>query len=210
MRYSVHMVGVGGQGVLLASMVIGTAAMEQGLEVAMSEVHGMAQRGGSVASTLRMGERVLSPLIPKGGADLILGFEPIEAYRALEFASATTYIVTNTHPVIPVTVSMGMDEYPEVEAVIEDMKRLTPRIIPIDATSKAIDAGKAIAANSVLLGAISAVKGFPLKRESMERALMERVPDRFVELNRKAFQLGCDEVMGQMLSIGPDHPVSAE
>lgn len=198
MRYSIQIAGVGGQGVLLASMVIGTAAMEQGLEVAMSEVHGMAQRGGSVASTVRMGDKVVSPLIPRGGADLILGFEPIETYRVLCFGNVDTYIVTNTHPVIPVTVSMGMEEYPDVDMIIDDMRRLTPKVVPIDATSLAIDAGKAIAANSVLLGAVSAIKGFPLPRESMERGLIERVPERSVELNRRAFQLGHDKAKDLM------------
>jgi len=190
MKYNVQMVGVGGQGVLLASMVIGNAAMAKGMEVAMSEVHGMAQRGGSVTSTIRMGEEVISPLIPKGGADLLLAFEPIEAYRSLGFSNEGTYIVTNTHPIIPITVSMGVDKYPEMDEVISALREASGRVIPIDATELAVEEGGAIATNSVLMGAVAAVKNFPISREELLRSLMDRVPKKFSEMNERAFQRG--------------------
>lgn len=190
MRYNVQMVGVGGQGVLLASMVIGEAAMRKGMEVAMSEVHGMAQRGGSVTSTIRMGDDIISPLIPKGGADLLLAFEPIEAYRSLEYANEDTFIVANTHPIIPITVSMGADEYPDLDNIIDKMRSASSRVIPVNATDIAIEFGGAIATNSVLIGAVAAVKGFPLSVEELKESLLERVPEKFRQMNERAFEGG--------------------
>jgi len=189
-RYNIQMVGVGGQGVLLASMVIGETAMRKGMEVTMSEVHGMAQRGGSVTSTIRMGDDVISPLIPKGGADLLLAFEPIEAYRSLEYANKDTYIVANTHPIIPITVSMGADEYPDLDYIIEKMRSASSRVIRVNATEIAIELGGAIATNSVLIGAVAAVKGFPLSAEELMKSLLDRVPEKFREMNERAFQTG--------------------
>jgi indolepyruvate ferredoxin oxidoreductase beta subunit len=197
-RYNIQMVGVGGQGVLLASMVIGEAAMSKGMEVAMSEVHGMAQRGGSVSSTIRMGDDVISPLIPKGGADLLLAFEPIEAYRSLEYANKDTYIVTNTHPIIPITVSMGADEYPDLDHIIEKMRSASSRVIPLNATDIAIEFGGAIATNSVLIGAVAAVEGFPLSAEELKKSLLDRVPEKFRQMNEKAFQGGYQATMDIM------------
>jgi len=194
MIYSVQMVGVGGQGVLLASMAIGGAAMGQGWKVAMSEVHGMAQRGGSVTSTVRIGEEVVSPLIPKGGADLLLGFEPVETYRSLEYANEATYIVTNTHPIFPITVSLGEDQYPDVDLLLERMRSVSRRVLHVDATQLAISVGGAIAANSVLIGAAGAVEDFPIPKHALEEELLKRVPSRHREMNKKAFQMGYEEV----------------
>ena len=196
MIYSVQMVGVGGQGLLLASMVLGGAALSQGWDVAMSEVHGMAQRGGSVTSTVRIGEEVVSPLIPRGGADLLLGFEPVETYRALEYANETTHIVTNTHPIIPITVSMGVDQYPDVNLLLERMKLVNRKVLPVDATALAEKAGGIIAANSVMIGAAGAVEAFPISKGALVKELLERVPLKSQEMNRKAFQMGFEEVRG--------------
>jgi indolepyruvate ferredoxin oxidoreductase beta subunit len=170
------------------------------MEVTMSEVHGMAQRGGSVTSTIRMGDDVISPLIPKGGADLLLAFEPIEAYRSLEYANKDTYIVANTHPIIPITVSMGADEYPDLDYIIEKMRSASSRVIPVNATDIAIEFGGAIATNSVLIGAVAAVKGFPLSVEELKESLLYRVPKKFREMNRMAFRGGYQaaiEIMDQ-------------
>ncbi len=189
MKYSIQIVGVGGQGILFTSVVLGTAAMEQGMSVAMSEVHGMAQRGGSVTSTVRFGDDVMSPLIPRGGADLILGFEPVETYRCLESANSETYIVTNTHPVVPITVSMSDDEYPS-EEIVSLFEELSPRVIAIDATAIAKGVGKAIVTNTVLIGATASLRKFPLPRESLEGALLDIVPQKFAALNMRAFEAG--------------------
>lgn len=194
MRYVIQIVGVGGQGVLLASMVLGTAAMKEGHNVAMSEVHGMAQRGGSVLSTLRMGEGIVSPLAMKGEADMILGFEPVETCRNLPLGNGSTAVVMNADPIYPSTVTAGLDSYPGPEDLLAAMKKVTKNIMTIDATSIAEKAGKAVAANAVMIGAAAAVKGFPLSRETVRSTLLDLVPEKFRELNAKAFDLGYDEM----------------
>lgn len=196
MKYNIQLVGVGGQGVLLASTVLGSAAVREGLEVAMSEVHGMAQRGGSVQCSVRVGRDILSPLIPKGAADLLLGFEPVETARSLYMVNKGSYIVTNITPVVPISVSAGQDSYPPVAEVLSAIRDANPNLISMDATALAVRAGKAIAANSVLIGAISAVKGFPLSREMMLEALLAVVPSRARDINVRAFELGYQEVKG--------------
>lgn len=194
MTYSIQIVGVGGQGVLLASMVVGGAAMADGWEVAMSEVHGMAQRGGSVVSTVRIGRETMGPLIPKGGADLLLGFEPVETYRSLEYANKSTYIITNSHPIIPITVSAGADQYPDINFLLERMRAVNPRVVSLDATGIAKKAGASIATNSVLIGAAAAVESFPVSKRKLEEELLRRVPAQFADLNKRAFQMGYDDV----------------
>ena len=194
MKYNVQLVGVGGQGVLLASAVLGGAAVAEGLEVAMSEVHGMAQRGGSVLCSVRMGQGVISPLIPAGGADLLLGFEPAETYRHLGTVNRDSCIITNVTPVVPISASIGQDAYPPVDEIIAAMRSVSGNVISIDATAKAIEAGKAIAANSVLIGAMSAVKGFPLSPERMLDSLLQLVPAKARDINERAFEMGFDEV----------------
>ena len=190
MKYNIQLVGVGGQGVLLASAVIGNAAVAEGLDVAMSEVHGMAQRGGSVQCSVRLGRGVLSPLIPKGGADLLLGFEPVETCRALYMVNKDSAIVTNVTPVFPISVSAGNEVYPKVEDLLTALRSASGNVVSIDATAKAVEAGKAITANSVLVGAVSAVKGFPLSKERMLSSLLELVPAKAKDINMTAFELG--------------------
>jgi indolepyruvate ferredoxin oxidoreductase beta subunit len=199
MKYNVQLVGVGGQGVLLASTVLGNAAVAEGMEVAMSEVHGMAQRGGSVLCSVRMGEGIFSPLIPKGGANLLLGFEPVETCRVLTTVNKDSYIVTNVTPVIPITASAGQDIYPKIEEILASLRAVSDNVIPIDATAKAIEAGKAITANAVLIGAISAVKGFPLPKPRMVASLLDVVPAKARDINQEAFELGYQAVSSSMV-----------
>jgi indolepyruvate ferredoxin oxidoreductase, beta subunit len=194
MKYNIQLVGVGGQGVLLASTVLGNAAVAEGLEVAMSEVHGMAQRGGSVQCSVRMGKDIYSPLIPRGGADLLLGFEPVETCRAMAMVNKDSQIVTNTTPVVPISVSAGKDTYPHIDEVVTAIRGITPNIIALNATELAVKAGKIITANSVLVGAIAAVPGFPLSKPCMMTSLLEVVPAKAREVNIKAFELGYDLV----------------
>ncbi|MDR2698467.1 MAG: indolepyruvate oxidoreductase subunit beta [Candidatus Methanoplasma sp.] len=190
MRYTVQIVGVGGQGVLLASMVLGTAAMRAGHKVSMSEVHGMAQRGGSVISTLRFGDDVISPLESTGGADLIMGFEPVETCRYLSLGNKGTFILMNLDPVYPSMVAAGFEEYPDIEKLVGSVKARTENLMTLDATKVAISVGKAVAANAVMIGAVAAVKGFPLKKELLKEVLLEIVPERSKDLNSKAFEAG--------------------
>jgi indolepyruvate ferredoxin oxidoreductase beta subunit len=192
MKYVIQIVGVGGQGVLLASMVLGNAAMNSGHNVAMSEVHGMAQRGGSVLSTLRIGNDVMSPLASDGEADMILGFEPAEACRNLMLGNKDTIIVMNMDPIYPSTVTAGLAQYPELKDILAAMTNVTKNIITIEATSIAEKAGKAVAANAVMIGAAAAAKGFPLPKDAVRDSLLERVPEKFRDLNAKAFDMGYD------------------
>ena len=190
MKYTVQIVGVGGQGVLMASMVLGNAAMNSGYKVAMSEVHGMAQRGGSVLSTLRFGDDVISPLEAVGNADLIMGFEPVETVRNLPLANKDSVILMNLDPVLPSMVAAGFEEYPDVEKLKKAVTDVNPNLKTIDATRIAIDAGKAVAANAVMIGAVAAMDGFPLSKEVLLDALKMQVPQKFLDLNVKAFEMG--------------------
>ena len=190
MKYSIQIVGVGGQGVLLASMVLGNAAMEAGYEVAMSEVHGMAQRGGSVLCTLRFGDGVVSPLESVGGADLLMGFEPAETCRNIGLCNKDSQIIMNLDPVLPSMVAAGFETYPEVDDLVASIKKITPNLKTIDATVLAVQAGKAVAANAVMIGAVAAVKGFPLSKDLLRKTLADNVPPKFLDLNLKAFDLG--------------------
>jgi len=192
MKYTVQIVGVGGQGVLLASMVLGNAAMKAGYKVAMSEVHGMAQRGGSVLCTLRFGDDVISPLEAMGGAELLMGFEPVETCRNLTLCSKDTRILMNLDPVFPSMVAAGFEEYPDVEGLVESVRNVSDNLMTIEATRIAIEAGKAVAANSVMIGAVAATKGFPLERNLLKEILLSTVPEKFKELNGKAFDMGYD------------------
>ncbi|HHT74854.1 MAG: indolepyruvate ferredoxin oxidoreductase subunit beta [Methanomassiliicoccaceae archaeon] len=197
MKYNIQLVGVGGQGVLLASTVLGNAAVADGLEVAMSEVHGMAQRGGSVQCSVRMGQDILSPLIPKGGADLLLGFEPAETLRNVTSVDRDSWIITNTSPVIPISVSIGQGGYPPLDDILAALRSVNDHVVAVDATARAVEAGRAITANAVLIGAMTAVKGFPLSKQRVLDALLEAVPAKAKDVNVRAFELGYEEVRGE-------------
>ncbi|WP_400152911.1 indolepyruvate ferredoxin oxidoreductase subunit beta [Candidatus Methanarcanum hacksteinii] len=190
MKYTIQIVGVGGQGVLLASMVLGNAAMKSGYKVAMSEVHGMAQRGGSVLCTLRFGDDVISPLEAEGDADMIMGFEPVETCRYLSLGNKDTVVIMNLDPVYPSMVAAGMESYPKIDELIASARSQNQNVRTLEATSLAIEAGKAVAANAVMIGAVAGVKGFPLDMNVLRETLAENVPQKFLELNLKAFDLG--------------------
>ncbi|MFW5952976.1 MAG: indolepyruvate ferredoxin oxidoreductase subunit beta [Candidatus Natronoplasma sp.] len=190
-RVDLEIVGVGGQGILTSSQVIGAAALEKDLDVYMSEVHGMAQRGGVVVTTVKIGEEVYSPLIGKGDADVILGFEPIETYRAIEQASKKTWIVTNKQPIVPFTVSVGTENYPDVEdKILPSLERSTDKLISLNSEKLAKEAGAAITQNIVMLGGLTATDVLPLTYDDMLRAVENKVPERFVDVNLKAFEKG--------------------
>ncbi|MFA7149760.1 MAG: indolepyruvate ferredoxin oxidoreductase subunit beta [Candidatus Methanomethylophilaceae archaeon] len=196
MKYTIQIVGVGGQGVLLASMVLGNAAMKAGYKVAMSEVHGMAQRGGSVLSTLRFGDEVISPLEAVGGADLIMGFEPVETCRNISLGNRDTEILMNLDPVYPSMVAAGFEEYPDIEDLVAAIKKVSDKVTTIEATSTAVKAGKAVAANAVMIGAVAAVKDFPISKALLKETLSDNVPEKFLDLNMRAFDMGYDAMRG--------------
>jgi indolepyruvate ferredoxin oxidoreductase beta subunit len=185
MRYDIILAGVGGQGVLSVSGIIAAAAMQEGLSVKQSEVHGMSQRGGAVIANLRMGSRpVASDLVPLGCASLILSMEPLESLRYLRYLSPTGAVVTSTDPV------RNIDDYPELERVLEAIRSL-PRFVLVDGERVARQAGSARAANMALVGAASSL--LPLKSETIERCIAARFASKgqnVVGMNLKAFHAG--------------------
>lgn len=183
---NVVMSGVGGQGVLVASDVLVRVAMLAGLDTKKSEVHGMAQRGGSVVSQIRYGEKIYSPLIEKGSADIILAFEKLEAVRYLDFLKPGGIIIINNQQITPLTVFFAKIPYPEdVEAIC---RKKTEQVVKIDGIKIAENLGNLRVLNTVMLGALSNYLQFD--EEHWINAIEKRVPPKTFELNRKAFEAG--------------------
>jgi len=185
---------VGGQGGLTLSRVIASAAVKMGLKVRVGETLGMSQRGGAVISFVRMGEDVYSPLIPEGETDVLIGMEPIEALRAAKYVGPKTVAIVNTRPIKPVPVNLGLEEYPPIEKVIELLSKLSGKVINFDAYEIAKRAGSTRVVNSVMLGAIVALKVLPIPRETILETLLENVPKGTEKINETAFKLGEDKI----------------
>lgn len=183
---NIMIVGVGGQGSLLASKLLGKLFLSRGYDVKVSEVHGMSQRGGSVVTYVRYGDKVYSPIIDKGQADFILSFELLEAARWTEYLKPGGRIVTNTQQINPMPVITGAAQYPQ--GLVEKMRQAGMDVDAFDALSLAEEAGSAKAVNIVLLGRLS--KSFDFSRAEWEQAIRESVPPKFLELNLRAFALG--------------------
>ena len=183
---NIMIVGVGGQGSLLASKLLGHLLMAQGYDVKVSEVHGMSQRGGSVVTYVRYGDKVFSPVIDKGQADYIVSFEILEAARWLPFLKKDGQIVTNTQQIDPMPVITGAAQYPE--NLVEKLKATGAKVDALDCLSLAEEAGSAKAVNIVLLGRLSHY--FDLPEDAWMKSLAANVPPTFLEMNKKAFELG--------------------
>ena len=183
---NVMIVGVGGQGSLLASKLLGRLLLARGYDIKVSEVHGMSQRGGSVVTYVRFGDKVYSPVIDKGQADFIVSFELLEAARWTEFLKPGGKIITNTQQVNPMPVIIGAAEYPQ--NLLEKMRDAGLDVDGLDALSLAEEAGSSKAVNLVLMGRLS--KYFDIPAEDWLAAIEESVPAKFLELNKKAFSLG--------------------
>lgn len=183
---NIMIVGVGGQGTLLASRILGAAVIKAGMDVKVSEVHGMSQRGGSVVTYVRSGKQVASPIITEGQADLILSFEQLEAARWLKFLKIGGKIITNTQSINPVPVIMGVAEYPE--RIIEKISEKGVEVISLDALPLAVESGSEKAVNVVLIGAMA--KNTDIPYEIWEEAVKETVPEKFLDINLKAFKAG--------------------
>ena len=179
-------VGVGGQGTLLASKLLGRLLLSKGFDVKVSEVHGMSQRGGSVVTYVRWGDKVYSPIIDKGQADVILSFELLEAARWTEYLKPGGRIITNTQQINPMPVITGAASYPE--HLEEKISALGIDLDAFDALTLAEQAGSSKAVNIVLMGRLS--KWFDFTEEEWMDALEQSVPPKFLELNKKAFDLG--------------------
>ena len=185
--------GVGGQGVILATEILGKAAIKENFDVVISEIHGMAQRGGAVVSHVRIGPKVYSPTVVEGSADAILGFEPVEVLRSLRYANDQTKIVTSRRFLIPPSVSMGVAEYPSLDQIVEMYRSFTRHITLIDAFRLAEEAGSARTQNIVLVGALAATGVLPLENDTLKACVQERVPAKYLKANLKAFDLGYAE-----------------
>lgn len=193
-EFNIVLAGVGGQGTLLAAEVIGSAAVRDGLNVRVSEIHGMAQRGGAVVSNVRIGEGVLASTVLEGQADVLLGFEPLETVRNLKSASEKTLVIMNTQRIPPTELASKNTKYPSVEEVLAKIHLFTGEVIVIKAADLAKKAGSRLTQNIVLLGALAAAKDFPVSAESVVEVLRELVPKKYVEMNVRAFELGRDSV----------------
>ena len=186
MTKNIMIVGVGGQGSLLASKMLGKLLLSQGYDVKVSEVHGMSQRGGSVVTYVRYGEKVYSPVIDKGTADFIIAFEKLEAARWVPYLKKGGKIIMSTQEIDPMPVIIGAAQYPE--NLVEKMQAVGADVDAIDALDLAMQAGSSKAVNLVLMGRLS--KYFDATEEAWQEALESCVPPKFLELNKKAFELG--------------------
>lgn len=182
-------VAVGGQGNLLASKVLGEAALLANIPVRMSEIHGMAQRGGVVESAVVFGDAD-STIISDGEADVLLGFEPSETLRALNKCNADTVVITNTAPLPPFTVAIGKGTYPDLEAIKELIRNKTARLIAFDARALAKQVGNAMSLNMVLLGSLIQTGIMPVSADHVKEAIRTSTKKAFVDINIKAFEFG--------------------
>jgi indolepyruvate ferredoxin oxidoreductase beta subunit len=182
--------GVGGQGILLASEVLSSVLLKAGYDVKQSEVHGMAQRGGSVVSHIRYGEKVYSPLIEQGTADTVVSFELLEALRYLPFYRRGATVIVNTQKILPSPIAAGMDTYPD--NVLPQLAGRGLSVLPVDAFGIAAGAGEKRAANIVLLGALSAF--LPVGEDLFLKTIEGRVPEKFRAVNMEAFKRGKEAV----------------
>lgn len=182
---NIMIVGVGGQGTLLASRILGNAVISEGYDVKVSEVHGMSQRGGSVVTYVKYGDKVFSPIIDRGEADMILAFEKLEAARALPYLKEGGTVILNDREIAPMPVITGAAEYPD--GLIADIAAKA-KVIAIDALSLSLEAGSAKAVNVVLIGVLA--RSSDISKEVWIQTIKDTVPAKFLELNLKAFELG--------------------
>ena len=182
-------VAVGGQGNLLASSVLGEAALLTGIPLHMSEIHGMAQRGGVVESSLVFGD-AKSTIISDGEADVLVGFEPAETLRALGKCNTNTVVITNLAPLMPFTVNIGQGVYPDLKELQELIRRKTSKLIAFNAAALAKDAGNPLSVNMVLLGALTQTAVLPLSVADVKEAMRTKTKKAFLDSNLKAFDLG--------------------
>jgi len=195
-KINIVLTGVGGHGVITAANILGKAAVKAGINVYVSEVHGMAQRGGTVNCTVRLGN-VSGPLVPSGTADAIISTEPIEVLRYIHYSNKNTKIITDITPVIPFTVSVGTEKYPELENVFQEIEKYG-ELYKIDAVKIAKNAGDIIVKNIVMLGALSALDLLPFKKETLLQTILENIPEKYQDMNKKAFEEGYHTIKKQI------------
>ncbi len=191
MTKNILLTGVGGQGTILAAKMLTIGLMEEGYDVKMSEIHGMSQRGGDVTSQVRYSkEKVYSPVIEKGTADIIVSFEKMEALRSLEYIRPGGTVVVNSEEIPSMTVLTGAEEY--APDVIDEIQKAVEKVVVIDASRLAEELGNVKAANVILLGAL--VKAMGLEDIDWENIIRKNVKEKFIDLNLKAFQVGKEQI----------------
>lgn len=184
-------VGVGGQGNLLASRLLGEALLSMGVPVVVSEIHGMAQRGGVVESSVVMGN-IRSPIVSDGEADILIGFEPAETVRALGKCNQQTIVITNRHPLPPFTVSLGQGKYPPVDELLGKIEEKVDQVISLEGDRLAKEAGNPLSLNMVMLGALIGSGALPIAPERMKETIRTWTKEAFLESNLRAFDLGME------------------
>jgi indolepyruvate ferredoxin oxidoreductase beta subunit len=189
-EFNISIVGVGGQGVILMSELLGNAAIRDGLNVRGSEILGMAVRGGSVSSMIRIGKDVYGPLIPVGKCDVLVGMEPAEALRNISSLSSKGMIILNTESMIPFTVSLGESQYPSLDKIMEKLSQQVSRVVTLNASQIAREASNQQAANIVMLGALFGTGMIPIAEDTIRKEIEVRIPSKLVQVNLKAFSLG--------------------
>jgi indolepyruvate ferredoxin oxidoreductase beta subunit len=189
-EFNVLITGVGGQGVILMSELLGKSAVKDRLKVRGSEILGMAVRGGSVTSVIRIGEDVYGPLIPMGKCNALVGMEPSEALRNIAYLSNSSLVILNTAATVPFTVPLGQSSYPSLEEIIEKLNKASDRIVKLDAAKLAREAGSLLTTNIVMLGALFGTEQLPIKIATIKETIEERFPAKVAPVNIKAFDLG--------------------
>ena len=194
MKLDVVFSGVGGQGVVVLSDIYCEAAMLDGFDVAKAEIHGMAQRGGSISAHVRIGDKVLSPLIERGKSDIIVGFEILETARALPMIKPEGTVVVNMKYIPPNIPSQGSTKQLKAEGLLKLIQDRAHCVFKIDGLGLASKLNNLVIVNTILLGAVSALSEIPVKQESFKQAIASRFKEKYVNLNLKAFQIGRESV----------------
>jgi indolepyruvate ferredoxin oxidoreductase beta subunit len=194
--FNIIITGVGGQGNVLASQILGQMLVQQGYIITIGETYGASQRGGSVMSHIRVSQRdQFSPLIPEGKCDLVVGLEPVEALRVLaKYGNPGVLMLINTRPIYPIDVIAGNASYPELSVLLKKIQRLSRRVWMLNATEIGLELGDPIFSNIVMLGALSALDLLPLHREEFQKAIQELLPSQKLHLNMEAFERGREAV----------------
>lgn len=185
--------GIGGQGIVVASDILCEAALFDGLDVAKAEVHGMAQRGGSIVAHVKIGENVLSPLIETGKADIILGFEMLEAARVLPMMKKNGTVIVNTKYIPPSTSIGSLSDF-NSDKILGIIKERAHKVFEVDGIGIAKKLGNTLVVNTILLGALSGISENPVSKQSIEQAIAGRLKEKYVSLNLKAFKIGSELV----------------
>jgi indolepyruvate ferredoxin oxidoreductase beta subunit len=191
---SIAIAGVGGQGVLTLAEILAKAALADGLNVRVGEIHGMAQRGGHVVCSVRIGRNVRGPIIDPGTADILVGFEPVETLREIHLVKKGGHVLMSNHVQYPVAVSMGKAEYPSEEEILQTVKKFTDKIIQFDALKLAVDAGSSRSLNMVMLGSIIGTGLSPISQDAAWNAIRNAFPKKFESINIKAAEKGAAAV----------------